>query len=148
MLASGAVLVAAWWALAPPALGGSAAFAIVDGTSMLPHFRRGDLVILHRADDYRVGDVVAYRSRILHRVVLHRIVAIHGGRYTFKGDNNTWLDPETPTRGALIAKLWLRVPRAGALSSLIRTPAVAAALAVLLVLGVGLGGAKRDDPQV
>jgi signal peptidase I len=141
------VLLAAWWAFAPPALGGSAAFAVVDGTSMLPHFRRGDLVVLRRADRYGVGDVVAYRSPLLHRIVLHRIVAVHAGRYTFKGDNNSFIDPEAPTRRELIAKVWLRVPRAGAVSSLLRKPAIGAALTALLVLGVGLGGAKRDDRQ-
>ena len=46
------------------------------------------------ADDYKVGDIVAYRSTMLHVVVLHRIIAIKGDRYVFKGDNNDFVDPD------------------------------------------------------
>ncbi|HEU5363225.1 MAG TPA: signal peptidase I [Gaiellaceae bacterium] len=142
-----AALATAWWALAPPALDGHAAIAVVDGTSMLPHFRRGDLVLLRQADRYGPGDVVGYRSRLLHRVVLHRIVKVENGRYTFKGDNNSWLDPETPARNELIGRLWLRIPRVGAAGGVIRKPAVGAVLTVLLVLGLGLGGQRRDGAR-
>lgn len=142
--ASAAAVAAAWWAFAPAALDGHAAFAVVDGTSMLPRFHRGDLVVLREAERYHVGDVVAYRSSLLHRVVLHRIVRIENGRYTFKGDNNSWLDPETPTRAQLIAKLWLRVPRAGDVTRVLRQPAVGALVTMLLVLAFGLGGPKRN----
>ena len=82
-----ALVGAAWWLLAPGQLGGSTSFATVDGTSMLPTFQRSDLVALRTTGTYRVGDVAGYRSRLLERVVLHRIVAIDGGRYSFKGDN-------------------------------------------------------------
>jgi signal peptidase I len=142
-----ALLLAAatWWALAPPTLGGKTSFAVVDGTSMLPHLRRGDLVVVRRSSTYRVGDVVAYHSELLHRVVLHRIVAIEDGRYTFKGDNNTWLDPERPTARAIIGKRWSQLPQAGHLTGFLHDPLIAAALAVLLALAWGLGGARAAE---
>ena len=43
---------------------------------------------------YKVGDIVAYRSTMLHIVVLHRIIAVKGDRYVFKGDNNDFVDPD------------------------------------------------------
>ena len=46
----------------------------------------------------RVGDIVAYRSTVLHVVVLHRIVAIKGDRYVLKGDNNDFVDPPPQSR--------------------------------------------------
>src|SRR5919204_2585396 len=79
---------AAWFFLAPPGLGGRTSYAVVYGTSMEPHFHRGDLVVLRRRPAYRVGEIVGYRSLKLRREVLHRIVAARGGRFTFKGDNN------------------------------------------------------------
>jgi signal peptidase I len=109
---------------------------------MLPHLQRDDLVLIRPAREYRVGDAVAYESTLLHRVVLHRIVAISGGRYTFKGDNNSWLDPERVPVGRLVGKRWVRVPRLGNVARAVRTPAVAAALASLLVLVWGLGGGR------
>ena len=143
-----AIGVAAWY-LAPPSVGGSTSLAIVDGTSMLPKLHRDDLVLVRPAARYRVGDVVAYRSTLLHRVVLHRIVAIDGSRYTFKGDNNNYLDPERPLPAQLIGRKWLTLPKAGSLASAIRTPWLAAALAMILVIGWGLGGrtAETTTPQ-
>ena len=36
-----------------------------------------------------------------------------GNHYVFKGDNNSWTDPERPTRADLVGKLWLEVPHGG-----------------------------------
>src|SRR5439155_16826472 len=83
-----------WYFLAPPQLGGGTSYAVVYGTSMEPHFQRGDLVLLRRRPSYRVGEVVGYHSRQLHRDVLHRVVAARGGGFAFKGDSNGFLDPE------------------------------------------------------
>ena len=139
-----AVFAAAWWYVAPPPLGGSTSFVTVDGTSMLPKLRMSDLVALRPQHTYRMGDVVGYRSELIHRVVLHRIIAIHDGQYTFKGDNNSFVDPDRPTRSQLVGRLWLHLPTAGRLILQLHRPPVAAVLAILLVLGTGLsGGTKR-----
>ena len=135
-----ALLGAGWWLVAPPALGGSTSFVTVDGTSMQPGLQRDDLVVLRQSSSYEVGDVVAYRSSLLHRVVLHRIVAIDDGRYTFKGDNNTFLDAEQPSKGLLVGKLFVHVPGAGRIVPLMHVPWILGALAALLVLSIGLGG--------
>jgi signal peptidase I len=143
----GAAAAAAAWSLAaPPALGGKTSLAIVDGNSMVPTFERNDLVFLRPSSTYHVGDVVAYHSALLHRVVLHRVVSVHGGRYTFKGDNNNFLDPEHPTRSAFIGKRWFSVPAIGRPAALLHTPWIAAVLAGLLVLAWGLGGAPQPEP--
>ena len=145
-----AVLGGAWWVLAPSALGGSTAFVVVDGTSMMPRFHRSDLVALRPASAPRVGDVVGYRSAMLGRVVLHRIVAIKGDRYVLKGDNNSFIDPEQPRRSELVGKLWFQVPLSGRAIGALHVPWVLATLAALLVLAVGLDGAgtrSRDESK-
>lgn len=141
-----AALGAAWFFLAPPELGGKTEYAITFGVSMEPHFHRGDLVVLRTRPSYRVGDVVAYRSHDLHRTVLHRIIGIHRGLYTFKGDNNGFVDPESPTAADLVGTEWLRVPRVGAWLADLRTPrnaAIAAGLVVLLLVATGGGSAAQ-----
>ncbi len=143
-----AVLGAAWWLLTPPQLGGSTVFVVVDGTSMLPRLHGSDLVALRPATGLRVGDVVGYRSVMLRRVVLHRIAAIRGDRYVFRGDNNSFIDPEQPGRSQIVGKLWFRIPSAGHAIGVLHVPWVLATLAALLVLAVGLDGAgkpSRDD---
>ena len=139
------LLAGCWWYFAPPPLAGSTSVAIVDGSSMLPTLHRRDLVLIRPAAHYRVGDIVAYRSRLLDRVVLHRIVGIENGRYTLKGDNNGYVDPDQPHRDEIVGKRWLRVPAAGRIAEALHTPWVAGAGACLLVLCLGLGGRARRE---
>jgi signal peptidase I len=145
-----ACAAAAWFFLAPAQLGGGTSFAVVYGTSMEPHFHRGDLVVLRRRASYHVGEVVGYHSAQLHREVLHRIVAERGGRVTFKGDNNSFLDPEHVRTSQLFGREWLRVPGAGAQLERLRSPWVAAlvaGLAALLLLGGSGATARRRRPR-
>jgi signal peptidase I len=131
----------------PTQLGGATSYALVDGSSMQPSLRRGDLVVLRQRSRYAVGDVVAYRSRMLHRLVLHRVVAIRHGRYVFKGDHNGFLDPERPARAQLVGAQALRIPFVGRLAEGLRLPLVAALVAGLAVVsaagrgrGANVGG--------
>lgn len=151
-LLTGVLLVAVgmlWLWLAPPQLGGSTSYVITHGVSMEPRFHTGDLALVRPASNYQVGDVVAYRSSAVNEVVLHRIVAIRNGRYTFKGDNNSFLDPVQPSRSQLVGKLWLHMARGGSILNVLHAPVTAAMLfglvGVLLVAGTGAkrGRARR-----
>jgi signal peptidase I len=142
-----AAVAALWWLLAPPLLGGSVTYVVTSGTSMQPQFRTGDLALVRQAAEYRVGEVVAYRSRTLGTIVLHRIVANAGDGYVFKGDNNSWRDPEHPTRDQLVGRLWLHVPSGGKELSLIDRPIPLGLLAgggVLLLLGATATRRRRS----
>jgi hypothetical protein len=108
------LLSAAWFFLAPTELGGRTSYVIVYGKSMTPRFRAGGLVVVRRGGPYRVGQVVAYRNAALDgQPVLHRIIGVHGGRYTFKGDANDFVDSFRPTSAGMIGRSWLRVPGLG-----------------------------------
>jgi len=130
LLTAGLVLfaIAGWLYFAPSQIGGSTTYVITSGVSMEPRFHSGDLALVRPASQYRVGDIVAYRSSLLHVTVLHRILAIHGGRYVFKGDNNNFIDPVRATRSELIGALWLHIPHGGVVLKLVHTPLVAALL--------------------
>jgi signal peptidase I len=146
VVATVAVAAAAWWWLAPPPLGGQTTIVTVDGTSMLPGLTQSDVVIIRPAAQYRVGDVVAYRSALLHRIVLHRIVDIDGDHFTFKGDNNSFLDPEKPNRTALVGKRWITAPGVARVVGVLRLPLVLALFAAGAVLYHGvIGGAGRRE---
>ncbi len=128
------LLVVAWLVVGPAQLGGATTYVTTHGISMQPRLHTGDLALVRPAAEYRVGDVVAYRSTVLRRVVLHRIIARDGDRYVFKGDNNNFVDPIHPPRSELIGRMWLRVPRGGAILSWLRIPAIAALLCGSLAL--------------
>jgi signal peptidase I len=139
-----AVLATTWWYLAPTRVGGSTTYVVTHGISMEPLFHTGDLALVRPAGQYKVGEIVAYHSSLLHMVVLHRIVAIHNGHYTFKGDNNNFLDPVHPTRAQLVGRLWVHLPRGGVLLDATHNPVVDAIACGLLGLFVLFGmGEKR-----
>jgi signal peptidase I len=134
-----------WIYFAPVGIGGGTAYVVTHGVSMEPRFHTGDLAIVRAASTYRVGQIVAYHSSLLHEVVLHRIVAIHGGRYVFKGDNNSFFDPVHPTQSDLIGRLWIHVPRVGLVLDDFRTPLGAAIVAA--VIGLLMFGFVRADAK-
>ena len=149
-LITGALLLLAgafWLFLAPTKIGGRSTYVITSGTSMEPTFHTGDLAVVRPVDHYRVGEIVAYHSTLLHVVVLHRIIAIHGGRYVFKGDHNNFVDPTRPTRVQLVGALWVHIPHGGVMFRALHAPVTAAVLCgfvALLLLGTGETKRRRD----
>jgi signal peptidase I len=108
----------------PANLGGRTTYVTTHGTSMIPRFHSGDLAIVQSAATYHVGEIAAYHSATLHTVVLHRIIAVHGGHFTFKGDNNNFTDPDHPTANLLVGRLVARVPHGGEYRGLLAKPIV------------------------
>ena len=141
-----AIAGAAVFFLLPVQLGGGTSYSIILGKSMEPRLHRGDLAVLRARSDYRVGDVVAYRSEELRRVVLHRILRRDEDRYVFKGDNNGYTDPMRPDREDLVGELVVAVPRVGLALEWLRVPLNAALVAgglVFLFAGGGAGIRRR-----
>jgi hypothetical protein len=62
---------------------------------------------------------------------MHRIVAVTGDHFVFKGDNNAWRDTEQPTAAQIVGAEWVHLPGWGGYRFDLRTPVVAA-----IVLGV------------
>ena len=140
------VLGSLWFYLAPTSVGGSTSWVVTDGISMEPRFHAGDLVIVRAQSHYRVGEIVAYRNRQLHTVVLHRIVGRDGSRYIFKGDNNNFLDFEHPAQSQLIGALWLHLPGVGSRLESLHSPTLIGcmfALATLLFAGAAFTDRRR-----
>lgn len=144
LLAAAALIgVAAWRTAVPLALGGPASYVVTDGTSMLPHFRADGLVVTEAASTYSVGQVVAYRNHDLRAVVMHRIVALDGDRYVFKGDNNDFRDQYHATRNDLVGRESLYWPGAGRYLRILRNP-LTFGMVVAVVTALSLGATRRS----
>jgi signal peptidase I len=132
------VLGGLWFYFAPIPLGGSTSYVVTHGISMEPRFHTGDLAIVRSQSSYHVGEIVAYHNKMLHTVVLHRIVGREGGRYVFKGDNNNFIDPERPRASQLIGALWIHIAGGGKRLQSLKSPLRAGlliALGMLLLTG-------------
>jgi len=149
-LVSLAAAAGAWFSLAPAALGGSTTHVVTDGVSMQPHFHAGDLALVRRETSYHVGEIVAYRSTLLHTVALHRIVGRDGGAYLLTGEDSDLIDRERALGSQLLGSLWLRIPGVGAwLQSLRASPVVGglSGVGVLLICAGAFARGRRRRRQ-
>lgn len=138
------LLAVAAFVLWPERWGGSMTYVITNGTSMQPGFVEGDLAVLRGSSDYRVGDVVAYDSTELKKLVMHRVVEETDAGYTFRGDNNDFTDPETVTEEQVLGKLVVRVPGVGRYLTWFLEPVnLALTAAALFFL---FGDRKKEQP--
>ena len=127
-----ALLAIASFVFAPVQIGGQTSFVIINGNSMEPLYRRGDLVIARTAPEYQIGDIVIYRHPEIGPVI-HRIIGRTGNVWVFKGDNNDFIDPYQPTQNELIGKAWIHIPSIGKAFEYLRaTPA-------RIIISLGLG---------
>jgi signal peptidase I len=145
--------------LRPTALGGPASYVFVTGVSMEPALQTGDLVVLHGADAYAAGDVVAFRVPEGEpgggALVIHRIV---GGSaesgFVMQGDNVPVPDDWRPIARDIIGRQWFHVTGAGTLVAWIRQPVafaslMAGAVVFFIILGGGRpAGARRRAPEL
>jgi signal peptidase I len=137
-----ATLIVVWaFTLRPQVLGGPAVFVAVRGSSMLPTYEHGDLVVVQSAATYKVGDVVAYRVPAgdigAGKIVIHRIVDGDATRgFTLQGDHNTAPDPWHPRQADMVGIATFRLSGAGRLIALVQQPAILAGLASAIVVTV------------
>lgn len=119
--------------MAPVQLGGAATYVSTYGISMEPGIHAGDLVIARATPEYSIGDSVAYHSDLLGVTVLHRIVDVTPDGFVTKGDNNDWLDPDTPTADQIYGKQWIHIPQGGIWLKRLTSPLVLVGLAMILL---------------
>jgi len=88
-----------------------AALFIVTGSSMLPAYRTGDLVlgVATYVAGYSVGDVVVWYATYTHGVI-HRVINVSENYVVTKGDNNPLPDPPVPKAWVKYRAL-LQIPR-------------------------------------
>jgi signal peptidase I len=116
---------------------GRAAFVGTHGVSMNPVYYQGDLVVVAKADLYKVGQIVAYHVPAKHTVALHRIIGGDPAGYSIKGDNNQSTDPAHPAAGQLIGRAILHIPHGGTWLTRFTNPAMLGLVAFGLMASGG-----------
>ncbi len=135
-------ITAGWWLLAPRSLGGSDTYVVVSGPSMWPKLITGDLVVLRSTGQYHVGEIAGYKTQQLRSPVVHQIVSVSNNRFTFKGINNSFVDPSNPKQSNIVGRMWLDLGQTGRLLRLTQLPAVGGAL-IFAACGYALWPRRR-----
>ncbi len=102
---------------------------------MVPSLYPGDLVITKPAENYHVGDIVAYIAPGGY-VIIHRIVGrVNSTCYITKGDANPVPDPWIVCKNNIVGKVILRIPLLGYVLDFVKSNPIMLVLAASL-LGV------------
>jgi signal peptidase len=139
-----AVLAIAALAIVIPRLTGSVPLTVLT-SSMEPGMPPGTLAVVRPVDpdDIGVGDIVTYQIRVdVPGVISHRVVGITVGAdgrrlFTFKGDNNTAVDPDRVVPAQIMGRVWYSIPGLGFVNT---TVAGNAKTWIVPTLGIALIG--------
>lgn len=90
-------------------------FYIIMSGSMEPDIKTGDMIITKESDNYKIGDVIAFKDANF--VTAHRIVEIstEDGEKVFKtkGDNNNTTDRNLVKSQQIKGKIVNKIPKVG-----------------------------------
>ena len=149
-----AVFVCLFWAqyLRPQAFGGSAAYVLVSGKSMLPRYHTGDLVLVEKHSSYHVGQLIAYRvpkgDAMAGAQVIHRIIGGNATKgFIVQGDNRTAPDVWRPKPADIVGAKALRIPNAVLILQFLRSPIFLGLLAACFVF-VRVLASGGDETEV
>lgn len=107
--------------------------AVVISGSMEPAVRLDDMVVIHRQDDYKVRDIITFRSG--GALVTHRIEEVTPEGFITRGDANNAADREPVPRENVVGRVVLVIPKVGAVIGMLRTPL---GMTVLLFAGLAM----------
>lgn len=108
-----------------PLPGNYKALSVLSG-SMQPTIKTGSVVIVLPADDYKIGDIITFRSAKSKVPITHRIVEIQVNSgvpyYITKGDANNAPDSDLVLKKSIQGKVLFFIPFLGYILEFLRKP--------------------------
>ena len=109
---------------------------VVMSGSMEPALEVNDIIVVQKADYYKVDDIITFATSDT-STVTHRIVDQIDKEYITKGDSNNAIDEATVMYENIIGKKIFRIPFIGAIILAVQSvPCIYTAGAVILIMGV------------
>lgn len=95
-----------------PSFFGTSTLIVTTG-SMSGTIEDGDMIIVKRADEYKVGDIITFIQAGDSVPTTHRIIRITDGRFYTKGDANNAEDTRPLDKSEIVGKVTGTIPRVG-----------------------------------
>lgn len=102
-----------------PQLFGYSAAVVVSG-SMEHTIEIKDLIIIHRQQEYEIGDIITYKNK--NHLVTHRIIGKSMDGFQTKGDANNVADLEPAPEENVLGKVIYVIPKVGWFIEIVKTP--------------------------
>ncbi len=121
-----------------PSMFGYATLTVETG-SMESTLQIGDLIVIKKTDDYKIGDIVTYIREGDKIPTTHRIVNYAGeDAFVLKGDANNSKDFDDVTKDMIIGEVVKVYPKAGLFSKWIKAEGWIYIVAILVLLAIGM----------
>ncbi|OGL42603.1 MAG: signal peptidase I [Candidatus Schekmanbacteria bacterium RBG_13_48_7] len=87
---------------------------VVEGSSMYPRLKRGDLIVVVKSKNISVSvdDIIVFRNPEI-GLIAHRIIKITETGLFTRGDNNVVQDPEIINKDQILGRVRVRIPWLG-----------------------------------
>lgn len=120
--------------------------AVVLSGSMEPTLSVNDLIIVKKADDYNIDDIVVFQD--IYDLVVHRIVAVDDETVQTQGDANNVAD-EPINISAVKGKVLFWIPLAGNVVDFLKSPVgtICIIAAAIALIEIPYRNEKRKDDE-
>lgn len=95
-----------------PSFCGYATLIVATG-SMSGTIEEGDMIIVKKADEFKIGDIITFMPENASIPTTHRIIRIVDGKYYTKGDANNAEDTRPIDKSRIVGKVVGTVPHVG-----------------------------------
>ena len=113
----------------------------------------GDMIIIKKQKEYKIGDIVTYLHEGDKIPTTHRIINYNSdGTFVTKGDSNNSKDPEAVTNDIILGEVIKVIPNVGIFAAWVQSEGWIYIVAALAILGLGLfiissDGSKDGDEK-
>lgn len=120
----------------------------IETGSMSGTIEIGDLIVIHEANEYKIGDIVTYLPTGETIPTTHRIINYNpDGTFVTKGDANNVQDMKAVSEEMILGKVVHVFPKVGLFANWVRKEGWLYLVSVLAILGLGMLVLKYNDKK-
>lgn len=120
---------------------------IVDTGSMESEIMIGDMILIKKTDDYKIGDIITFLPEGDTIPTTHRIINYTENGYVTKGDHNNTKDTEDVTPDIILGEVIHIFPKVGVFATWVQEEGWMYIVSCLVILALGSFIIKSDDNE-
>lgn len=128
-----------------PSFAGYSHLLVTTG-SMSGEIEAGDIIIIKKTDDYKIGDIVTFMHEDETIPTTHRIIFDYGDSFLTKGDANPSSDTRTVHIDEIYGEVVMVIPKVGIFFDWVKQGGgLIYVIAIILIVGAGVYVIKKKE---